>query len=103
MFEITRLGENDSTYAQLLEKNIILNEKVKGIKREHEIQLVRLCEVTKKKKKVEEDKRKKENRLEERISIVQNLTNTQLDMMNQLVLSNQELNRKHVEIENMIS
>ena len=44
-----------------------------------------------------------ENRLEERISKVHKLTNTQLDMMNQLMLANQELNRKDVEIAHLIS
>ena len=66
---------------------------------------MRLCEVKKLKKKaeedrvmVEEDKRTLTNRLEERSSDVQKFTNTQLDMMNQLMLANQELNRKDIEI-----
>ena len=44
-----------------------------------------------------------ETRLEDMISEVQNLTNTQLDMMNLLMLSHQELNRKVVTIENLRS
>lgn len=39
-------------------------------------------------------------RLEERISDLQNFTNTQLDMMNQLMLANQELKQMDMEIEN---
>ncbi len=38
-----------------------MNEEVIALKREHEIQTVRLCEVTKQKKKVEEDKAKVED------------------------------------------
>lgn len=37
---------SDVAIVDLLEKNNILNEEVRGLKREHEIQLVRLCEVT---------------------------------------------------------
>ena len=47
---------------------------------------------------IDEEKIKLTNRLEERTSDVQKLTNTQLDMMNQLMLANQELNRKGIEI-----
>ena len=47
---------------------------------------------------IEEAKRVLANKLEERLSNVQKLTNTQLDMMNQLMLANQELNRKDIEI-----
>ena len=53
-----------------------------------------LCEVTKQKKKAQEEKvlakkeRKMDIRIEERSSNVQNITNTQLDMMNQLMLVN---------------
>ena len=61
----------------------MLHEEVIGLKREHEIQSVRLCEVTKQKKKVEEDKdlddedkRQMAIRLEERSFDVQKLTNT---------------------------
>ena len=103
------INSNDTTSTNLLEKKRLLN-KVIGLKRKHEIQLVRICEVTEQKKKVEEDKvfieedkRIIETRLEERISNVQKLTNIQLDMMNQLMHENQNLNKKDVEIENLIS
>ena len=39
--------------------------------------------------------------LEERLSDVQKLTKTQLDVMNELILKNEELNHKDVEIENL--
>ena len=56
MFNNGDSSENDTTITYLLEKNNILNEEVRGLKRENEIQLVRLCEVTEHKKKAEEDK-----------------------------------------------
>lgn len=62
------------------------------------------------KKKIEEDKNMAEEpkrvmaiRLEERISDVHKLTNTQLDMINQIILANKELNHKDVEITNLKS
>ena len=89
----------------MMEKNSALSEEVKNIKREHEIQSVGLCEETKMRNKseekrvmIDEDKRKLINRLEKMTSNVQKLTNTQLDMMNQLMLTNQELNRKDIKI-----
>ena len=48
-----------------------------------------------------EDKRKITRRLEERSFEVQKLTNNQPNMINQLVISNQEANRKDVEIINL--
>lgn len=54
MFET--INSNDTTFVELLDKNKILKEEVRGLKRKHGIQSVRLCEVTEKKKKVEEDK-----------------------------------------------
>ena len=64
-----------------------------------------LCEISELKMKVEEDKgmikedkRLLANRLEEKSSDVQKLTNTQLDLMNQLILANQELNKKDIKI-----
>ena len=52
---------------------------------------------------VEEDKRQIATKFEERSSNVQKLTNTHLDMMNHLILTNQELNRRDMEIENLRS
>ena len=50
-----RFSEPNAKIENLLEKNNILNEGVRELKREHEIHLVRLCEITKQKKQVEED------------------------------------------------
>lgn len=52
---------------------------------------------------VEENKRQMATRLEERSFDVHKLTNNQLDMMNQLLIPNQELNRKEMEITNLRS
>lgn len=38
-------SKSNATIADLLERNNILNEEVRALKREHEIQVVRLCEV----------------------------------------------------------
>ena len=51
----------------------------------------------------EEDKRVMATRLEEIISYVKKLTNTQIDMMNQLMFEIQILNHKDVEITNFNS
>lgn len=51
----------------------------------------------------EEDKRVMATRLEERISNMQKLTNTQMDFMNQLITTNKKLNHKDVEIANLSS
>lgn len=46
----------------------------------------------------EEDKRTMTTRLEERILDAQNLTNTQMDLMNKIMTTNHKLNHKDVEI-----
>lgn len=56
LFETGNSSDSDATIVDLLGKNIILNEEVKGVKRENEIQLARLCKVTEQKKKAKEDK-----------------------------------------------
>ena len=50
-----------------------------------------------------EEKRYMVTRLEERSYNVQNITNTQLQIMNQIMPTNQELNKKDMEIENLRS
>ena len=77
LFDTRDSSESDAIIADLLEKKSILNEGYRGLKREHEIQSMRLCEVTKQKKKgeeekvmVEEDKRQMAIRIEERPSDV---------------------------------
>ena len=69
LFESINPNEKESTH--LLEKNKLLNEEIRGLKREHEIQSVRLCKLLiKKKAMAEEEKRLMTTRLEERISDV---------------------------------
>ena len=51
----------------------------------------------------EEDKRQMATRLEEISFQVHKLTNNQLDMMNQLIVTTQEANRKDMEITNLRS
>ena len=41
------INPNDKETIDLLENKKILNEEIRGLKREHQIQLVKLCEVTK--------------------------------------------------------
>lgn len=91
-----------------MEKNGALNEEVKNLKREQEEKSILLCEITKLKKKAEEDRDMIEeekihlvNRIEEKKLDVQKLANMHLDTMNQLMIANQELNRKEIEIKNL--
>lgn len=102
--------ESDKAIKEILEKNNILSDDIINLKREQEIQFVRLCEVVEQKKKAkedktmaEEDKRQISMRLDERTTDMQRLTNNQLDMVNQLLLVNQELGRKDMEINNLRS
>lgn len=103
-------SESDVTIVDLLENNKILNEEVRALKTEHEIQLVRLCEVTEQKKKDEEDKemtdediRQMATSLDERIKEVYRQTCNQFDVVNQLLSSNHEIARNMEEIANLIS
>lgn len=60
LFDEGSSSEFDATIVDLFERNKIMNEEFIALKRENEIQEVRLCEVTKLKKKDEEDKAKTE-------------------------------------------
>ena len=51
------INPNDKAYVELPKKRNLLNEEIRTLKREHEIQSVRLCEVTEQRKKVEETKK----------------------------------------------
>lgn len=102
-----KTGSNDEALIEILEKNSALIKEEKDLKRIQNIQLVTLYEAMEKKKKAmedklitEEDKRQMAIRLEERSFEVQKLTNNQLDMITQLIVSNQETNRKDLEIIN---
>ena len=69
-----------------------------------------MCEVVEQKKKAEddkamaeEDKRMMTTRLDERTHDVQTMAVNQVDMANQLLLVNQEISRKDLEIVNLRS
>ena len=73
LFDDEKSKEFDEVVVDLMEKNNALNEEVRNLKREQEIQTIRMCEVSEQKKKVEEEKvmienekRMLVNRLEER-------------------------------------
>lgn len=88
-----------------MEKNSALIDEVRNLKIEQEVQLVFLCEVTEQKNKVEEEKvvikdakRILTNRLEEKTSEVNRISHMQLETLNQMMISNHELNGKDIEI-----
>ena len=98
-------SECDATIAELMEKNNTLKEEVTNLKREHEMQAIRLCEEIEQRKKaiedkvmIEDDTRILRNRLDEKIFDIQKLTNTQLELMNQAMVTNQELMTSDLEI-----
>ena len=78
------LDKVDATIKDLFEKNLILQEEVKKLKREQEIQLVILCEVME-----EKDKAKQE--IEEKDNEIQQLSLKKLDFIDQVNDANQEL------------
>lgn len=103
-----RSSDIDTTIEDLPERNKNMNEEMKVLKREYEIMSIRLCEVTKQKKNIEdekdgieEDKRKIIARLDENIIEVQTLEHNKFDMVNQLLGAIQENTRKELEIINL--
>ena len=46
LFDDGNSSESDVAIENLLEINNTINEEIRGLKKEHEIQLVRLCDVT---------------------------------------------------------
>ena len=87
--DITRLfddgnpREYDSAIIDLIESNNTLKEEVTNLKREHEVQAIRLCEEIEKRKKAIEDKvmiendiRVLRNKLDEKTCDIQKLTKT---------------------------
>ena len=85
LFDDGNPSEYDLAIANLIERNNTLKEEVTNLKREHEIQAIRLCEETEIRKKaieekvmIEDDTRLLRNILDEKISYVKNLTKTQL-------------------------
>ena len=96
LFDNRNPSECDATIVDLMDKSNTLKEEVTNLKREHEIQAIRLCEEIELRKKakeekvmIENDSRVLKNRLDEKTSDVQKLTTTQLEMMNQAMISNQ--------------
>ena len=88
-----------------MENNTTLKEEMINLKREHDGQACRLCEEMEQRKIVGQDKvmieddiRILRNRLDEKTSNIQKLTNTQLELMNQEMVTNQELMRSDLEI-----
>ena len=95
----------DATIADLMEKNKAQAEEIKNLKIEQESQAMMLCEVTKQKKRViedkvmiEEDKRNLANRLEEKSIELAKISKMQLDTLSQMMNSYHELNVKDIEI-----
>ena len=71
-----------------MEKNRSQAEEIKNLKIEQESQAMMLCEVTEQKKRsiedkvmIEEDKRNKVNRLEEKSTVLARISNMQLDTL----------------------
>ncbi|MDF3675412.1 hypothetical protein [Enterobacter hormaechei] len=57
--------EVDEAIKELLEKNSTLQEEVKKLRREQEIQLVRMCEVMEQKDKAKEEIKEKDNEIQQ--------------------------------------
>ena len=74
--------EIDAAIEDLLGKYLTLREEVKKLKREHEIQSIRVCEVMEQKRKAKDDKI---------FLSEQQLSLQQVDIINQLYYTNQEL------------
>ena len=95
----------DATIVELMEKNRVQVEEIRSLKMEHESQAMMLCEITKKKKRVvedrvmlEDDQRNLENRLEEKSTELTRISNMQMDTLGQMVNIHHELNMKDIEI-----
>ena len=78
--------EVDAAITNLPDKNLTLHEEVKKFKREQEIQSIRLCEVMKQKDKEKEEIEEKENENE-----IHQLYLQQVDFIDQINDTNQEL------------
>ena len=97
--------EFDAAIAELMEKNRIQAEEIRSLKIEHESQAMMLCEITKQKKRVVEDramlednKRNLANRLEEKSIELTRISNMQMDTFSQMMNIHHELNMKDIEI-----
>ena len=78
--------EADEAIKDLLEKDSNLQEEIKKLKREQEIQLVRLCEVMEEKGKVKEEIEEKNNEIQhislQQANFIDHLTNANEELMN---------------------
>ena len=97
--------EFDIAIVELMEKNRIQAEEIRSLKIEHESQAMMLCEITKQKKRVvedramlEDDKRNLANRLEEKFIELTRISNMQMDTLSQMMNIHHELNMKDIEI-----
>ena len=85
----------------LLENNLTLHEEVKKIKREQEIQSVRMCEDMEQMDKAKEEKRQLTKKIEEKNNEIHQLSLQQEDTIDQLNDANQELINLRIENERL--
>ena len=88
-----------------MERNSAQVEEIRSLKIEQESQAMMLCEITKQKKRANEDrsmlkddKRYLPNRLEEKSIELAKVFNMQLDTLSQMMNAHHELNMKDIEI-----
>ena len=108
LFDNGYSNEFDATIKDLMETNRTKVKEIRNLKLEQESQAILLCEVTKQKKKVvedkdmiEDDKRVLTSILEERSSKVTKIANMHLETLGQLLNANNELNIKDIEIKKL--
>ena len=105
LFVDENTSEFDATVVDLMEENRTLPEEIRNIKIEKESQAILLCEVTEQKKKamedkimIEDDERFLTRKLEEESLEINKIAHIQLETMNQVMISNHEINSKDIEI-----
>ena len=91
-FPSRSLDEEDNAIKELLEKNGSLQEEVRKLKREQEIQSIRLCEILEQRNKEKED-------LEARYNEDQNQSFQHEDLIDQITNANEEIRILKVENE----
>ena len=83
-FPSSSLDEANDAIKELLEKNGSLQEELRNLKREQEIQSIRLCEVLEQRNKIKEE-------MDERNNEIQNHSLHQVDLIDQLSNANDEI------------
>ena len=83
-FPSTSSDEANNAIKELLEKNVSLQEELRKLKREQEIQSIKLCEILEQRKKTQED-------LEARNNEQKNQSNQNEDLIDQISKENQEI------------